>query len=238
MRRFSIPTLALATALAVGGCAGGTVGYYDDPRYYDTGYYGGGYGPQLAYVSPGVQVVAGYDYPVFYSNNLYWRYHNNRWYRSPYWNRGWVYATPPRAIARIDRPYRYRNYRPSGYTVRRGSSYYRDTRPVQRPYYDGRRQYQPQRGYDGRRQYQQPQQRDDGRRQYQQPQQRDDGQRQYQQPQQRYDGRRQAPGRVESRSRQVSPGTQPRQVSPRIQPRQAVPRTQTPVRTSPRSRPR
>ncbi len=42
--------------------------------------YGGGvsYGsPSMEYVSPGVQVIADYDYPVFYSDGYYWRYDNN-----------------------------------------------------------------------------------------------------------------------------------------------------------------
>lgn len=117
MRRLTLPGLLTVAALAL-GCAG----TYSSDGVYATA----SYTPELVYVSPGVSVVAGYPHPVFYSSNYYWRYDRGRWYRSPYWDRGWVYAAPPRVVARIDDPYRYRYYRP-GYTVRRdryGRPYY------------------------------------------------------------------------------------------------------------------
>ncbi len=128
MRRIILGVLVMSAALA-GGCAGtGTV------------YYGGGgtltattVAPDLVYVSPGVQVVADYDYPVFYADNFYWRYDSGRWYRSSWYGGGWVYATPPHAVLRIDRPYAYRHYRPSGYVSRR--PYVRDHRDYRRPVY-------------------------------------------------------------------------------------------------------
>jgi hypothetical protein len=124
MRRIILALLVMSAALA-GGCAGsGTV------------YYGGGgtltattVAPDLVYVSPGVQVVADHDYPVFYADSYYWRYDGGRWYRSSWYTGGWIYATPPHAVLRIERPYAYRHYRPSGYVSRRA---YRDTRPVYR----------------------------------------------------------------------------------------------------------
>ncbi|MBA3453219.1 MAG: hypothetical protein H0T42_09020 [Deltaproteobacteria bacterium] len=123
MSRFTLPALLTAAALAV-GCAG-TVrsdGYYS----------GAAYTPDLVSVSPGVSVVAGYHEPIFYSDNYYWRPDTyGRWYRSSYYDRGWAYATPPRAVMRIDRPYAYRNYRPHGYTVRR-DPYYRSGRTYDR----------------------------------------------------------------------------------------------------------
>lgn len=83
-------------------------------------YYGGA---TLSYVAPDVSVVAGYDYPVFYSNNNFWMYNSGVWYRSPYYDRGWVYATPPVALRGIANPYAYVHYRhPSGaYYGHRGS---------------------------------------------------------------------------------------------------------------------
>lgn len=125
MRRITLGVLVMSAALA-GGCAGsGTV------------YYGGGgtltattVAPDLVYVSPGVQVVADYDDSVFYADNYYWRYDGGRWYRSSWYTGGWVYATPPHAVLRIERPYAYRRYRPAGYVARR--PYYRDTRPAYR----------------------------------------------------------------------------------------------------------
>jgi len=134
MRRIILAALVTSAALA-GGCAG-------------EAYYSGGgtvtattVAPDLVYVSPGVQVVADYDYPVFYADNYYWRYDNGIWYRSSWYTGGWAYATPPRTVLSIDRPYAYRRYRPSGYVSSRGyvrdhrdyrAPVYRDSRPVYR----------------------------------------------------------------------------------------------------------
>jgi hypothetical protein len=71
--------------------------------------------PDLVYVSPGVQVIADYGEPIFYTDGFYWRYYGGVWYRSSYYTGGWVYARPPVAVLRIDRPYSYRYYRPSGW---------------------------------------------------------------------------------------------------------------------------
>jgi hypothetical protein len=139
MSRFTLPALLTAAALAV-GCAGSV---YSDG--YGYGYYDDVYTPDLLSISPGVSVVAGYHDPVFYSNNYYWRYDDyGRWARSPYYNRGWVYATPPYSVRSINRPYAYRNYRPYGYTVRR-DPYYRGG--YGRDYNRGYRGT-PYRGYD------------------------------------------------------------------------------------------
>src|SRR5262245_47658757 len=73
------------------------------------------YGPDLVTVSPGVQVIADYDEPIFYSDGVYWRYYGNNWYRATYSTGGWVYARTRVAVLRIDRPYAYRYYRPAGY---------------------------------------------------------------------------------------------------------------------------
>src|SRR5207302_384365 len=91
----------LGTAVAFGGCTATVAG--------------DGYGPDLVSVGPGVSVIADYDEPIFYSDGFYWRNYGNTWYRSPRYTGGWVYAAPPPAVMRIDRPYAYRHYRPSGY---------------------------------------------------------------------------------------------------------------------------
>ena len=101
--RSVIPAAALVVVLAGAGC---TAAVTSDP-----------YPPDLVYVSPGVQVIADYNEPIFYSDGLYWRYSNNSWYRSRYYTGGWVYATPPAAVLRIDRPYGYARYRPHGYVA-------------------------------------------------------------------------------------------------------------------------
>ena len=107
MSRFTLSLLA-AVALATGCVAHGTgtVGY--SASYTATS-------PDLVYVSPGVQVIADYDEPIFYSDNFYWRHQGGVWYRSSYYDRGWVYARPPSAVISINDPYRYRRYRPAGY---------------------------------------------------------------------------------------------------------------------------
>ena len=120
--RLSILAFVATAAIAV-GCTGTYHGTYRGGAVVSSGYY---YNPDLVYVDHGVYAVAGVDYPVFYSDNFYWRFYGGRWYRSPYYDRGWAYASPPHVVARIDRPYRYRNYRPHGYIVHRdrGRTYY------------------------------------------------------------------------------------------------------------------
>ena len=116
--------LASVVALALGaGCGPAEVS--------GTAYYNG---PDLAYVSPGVSVVADYDYPVFYADNFYWRYTDGAWYRSPVWYGGWYsVSTVPWAVARIDRPWAYSHYRPRYY----GGAYY-GRGAYGRPYYGPR----------------------------------------------------------------------------------------------------
>lgn len=116
----------LFAATALGGCyASGDVGYqatYSGGAYVST--------PDLVTVSPGVQVVADYDEPVFYSDGFYWRYYDNSWYRSNSYYTGWSYwDRPPVAVLRIDRPYAYSHYRPNGY-VARNRGQYRRIEPV------------------------------------------------------------------------------------------------------------
>jgi hypothetical protein len=76
------------------------------------------YPPDLVYAAPGVQVIADYNEPIFYSDGFYWRFYGGGWYRSTYYTGGWVYARPPAAVMRIDRPYAYVHYRPVGYVGR------------------------------------------------------------------------------------------------------------------------
>lgn len=76
------------------------------------------YGPDLVYVSPGVQVIADWDEPIFYSDGYYWRNGGGVWYRSSYYDRGWVYARPPGAVLSIHSPHVYRHYRPQGWAPR------------------------------------------------------------------------------------------------------------------------
>ncbi|HWU88084.1 MAG TPA: hypothetical protein VN253_12445 [Kofleriaceae bacterium] len=139
MRRI-IMLSALVTVLSLaGGCYATTPGYYGGTITATT------VAPDLVYVGPGVQVVADYDDSIFYADNFYWRYDAGRWYRSSWYTGGWVYATPPYAVARIERPYDYRRYRPAGYVTRGGGGGYvrdhRDYRATQPAYRDSRPAY-------------------------------------------------------------------------------------------------
>ncbi len=95
----------LAVMLAVAGC-------YVEPAY--------PVAANLAYVGPGVEVVADLDYPVFFADGFYWRWHGGYWWRSAYWDRGWVYATTvPVGVRGIVRPWGYAHFHPRpGYAVR------------------------------------------------------------------------------------------------------------------------
>jgi len=119
MRRL-LMAVALGSGALVAGCAG-TAGYSVSASYST---------PDLAYVSPGVYVVADYNEPVFYTDNTYWRYDNGTWLSSNRYNGGWRYSTAPRALLTIERPYAYVRYRPSTrYHVRRdGRVHVRDHR--------------------------------------------------------------------------------------------------------------
>ena len=97
--------MLLMSLLVVGAC------YSEEPGVGVA--YGVGYStPSMEYVSPGVQVIADYDYPVFYSDGFYWRYDNNVWYRSGFYNRGWgVSYDVPIGVRGIARPEGYAHYR-------------------------------------------------------------------------------------------------------------------------------
>jgi hypothetical protein len=138
--RGTLLTVALSAA-ALGGCyTSGSVGYraaYTSPSagvYVST--------PDLVTISPGIQVVADYDEPVFYTDGFYWRYNDGFWYRSSNYATGWYFVDrPPVAVLRIDRPYAYRHYRPSGYVVRNRARYRPPERIVVR---ERQRVYRPE----------------------------------------------------------------------------------------------
>ncbi len=82
------------------------------------------YAPDLVTVSPGVQVIADWNEPIFFVDGIYWRFYGGTWYRSGYYTGDWVYAAPPPALIGIE-PHRYAHYRPYGWTPR-----YREARPA------------------------------------------------------------------------------------------------------------
>jgi hypothetical protein len=121
-------------AAALGGCyTTGEVGYratYSSGPAASSDVYVSS--PDLVTVSPGVQVVADYDEPVFYNEGFYWRFYGGGWYRSNNYATGWYFVDrPPVAVLRIDRPYAYAHYRPSGY-VARNRARYRAPEPIVR----------------------------------------------------------------------------------------------------------
>ncbi len=91
---------------------------------YSAGY--AGPAPALVEVSPGVQVIADYDYPVFYSDGFYWRNTGGVWYRSGYYDRGWAVSyNVPMGVRGIDRPYAYAHYHGNGAVRYGGNGGYR-----------------------------------------------------------------------------------------------------------------
>jgi hypothetical protein len=85
----------------VGGCAG--TGQFTYTAEATT--------PNLVVISPGVQVIADLDEPIFYSGNYYWRNQGGFWYRSTSHTRGWARVeVAPVEIRTIDRPSAYIHY--------------------------------------------------------------------------------------------------------------------------------
>ena len=104
----------LAASLGIGGlgaCAGSATG---------TTYGGGGAGyvsvtvrsPELVTIDEDVYVLADADDPIFYADDNYWLYRDNRWYRSRSYDRDWVYVSSPSPrVRRIHEPTAYVRYR-------------------------------------------------------------------------------------------------------------------------------
>ena len=70
--------------------------------------------PELIAVSPGVQVIADADEPIFYANNDYWLYRDGYWFRSNDYRRGYVrveFSYVPQQIRTIEQPQTYAHYR-------------------------------------------------------------------------------------------------------------------------------
>jgi hypothetical protein len=107
---------SLLSSLPLGGGCAARVASAPPPTAAPATY--DGYGHELVYVAPGVQVLADYDEPIFYAHDFYWRFQNGRWYRSFSFASGWVEVPPTAAVARIQRPQTYAHYRPPGYHAR------------------------------------------------------------------------------------------------------------------------
>ncbi|MCE9575297.1 MAG: hypothetical protein K8W52_19255 [Deltaproteobacteria bacterium] len=69
--------------------------------------------PGMVYIDSDVQVVADYEYPVFYSSGAYWRFDGGYWYRSPWRDRSWSRTeNVPVAVRRVPHPENYAHYTP------------------------------------------------------------------------------------------------------------------------------
>lgn len=112
MKRQSI---LLALALAAGSFAGGS-GCYGSAQVTATAP-----APRLVWVSDGIWVVENWPHAVYYYDGFYWRIVDGVWYRSTWYDGGFVRVSIwPRAIVRVHRPGRYVRYRaPRDARVRR-----------------------------------------------------------------------------------------------------------------------
>lgn len=97
-------TLAFLLSASLAACAGTA----------EVRYSSGVTDPELVAMDtdPDVMVVANADEPVFFSDNSYWLFRDNLWYRSGSHRGGWVRADqPPEHVRRIERPAAYVHFR-------------------------------------------------------------------------------------------------------------------------------
>ena len=88
----------------VGGCtASGRVTYAGEATV-----------PDLVVISPGVQVIADLDTPIFYSDRYYWRNASGFWYRSRSHTQGWARVEVVPVEIRTIQPSAYVHYRGEG----------------------------------------------------------------------------------------------------------------------------
>jgi hypothetical protein len=116
MRNILVRSMLVTTLVAAGG--GVLAGCYADepqPQYGSESEEDNG---DLVEVSPGVEVVADYDEPVFYSDDAYWVNRGGIWYTSGWYRGGWVRAgRVPDRVGHIEHPEAYRHYRPAGFVA-------------------------------------------------------------------------------------------------------------------------
>ena len=88
----------------------------DQTRYVATAPGPAAEGADLVEVSPGVEVIADYNEPVFFADDYYWVNRGGVWYSSTWYGGGWGRAgyVSPR-IYGIGHPEGYAHYRPNGY---------------------------------------------------------------------------------------------------------------------------
>lgn len=106
MRASRVSAYVFAVAASMAACRGsGDVQYAGDVRVSS---------PELVMISPGVQVIADADEPLFYSDGSYWLYRDGYWLRSADYRRGFVrvdISYVPQRVRLIERPQTYVQYR-------------------------------------------------------------------------------------------------------------------------------
>jgi hypothetical protein len=155
MSRLRVFAYAWVVAAALGGCAAGEAeGEYGvDVRVTS---------PELVAVSPGVQVVADADEPLFYADGYYWLYRDNTWMRSDNYRSGFARIdlnVVPSEIRGIQQPRTYARYRRNGGRAYARGGQFQERAPM-RP--QGTQQYpqqQPQQQQQPLQQRQVPEQR-------------------------------------------------------------------------------
>jgi len=120
-------TLALLLSASLAACAGEAAVHYS----------GDSNTPELVAIEtdPSVMVVANADEPIFYTENTYYLYRNDHWYRSSSHRGDWARVeTPPDHVRRIEQPRTYVHYRhnPSA-NPQRTTFNQRDQVPTPRP---------------------------------------------------------------------------------------------------------
>lgn len=106
MKSTRVSACVFVVAASLAGCgATGEVEYAGSVRVTS---------PELITVSPGVQVVADAEEPLFYSHNNYWLYRDGYWFRSDNYRNGFArvdFVYVPGELRVIDRPQLYVQYK-------------------------------------------------------------------------------------------------------------------------------
>lgn len=105
MIRTRVFACAIAVAASLAGCRStGDVEYAGEVNVTS---------PELIEISPGVQVVADADEPLFYAHGAYWLHRDGYWFTSSNYFRGFArvdFAMVPQQLRTIERPEAYAHY--------------------------------------------------------------------------------------------------------------------------------
>ena len=119
-------TLALLLSASLAACAGEAAVHYS----------GDSSTPEMVALEsdPSVMVVANADEPIFFTENTYYLYRSDHWYRSSSHRGGWArIEMPPDHVRRIEQPRAYVHYRHDSNAAPRTTFNQRDQVPPPRP---------------------------------------------------------------------------------------------------------